>query len=106
MAVASASAGMCERTGRRYRDLGKLPSELAPEHRWRTRADPFADVWAAVHEQLEASPGLQAKTLFEWLQRQHPGRFQDGQLRTFQRGVKAWRATCGPAKAVFFGQVH
>jgi hypothetical protein len=106
MRVASASSGMCERTGRRYRDLGKLPSEVAPEHRWRTRADPFAEVWGAVHEQLEASPGLQAKTLFEWLQRQHPGRFQDGQIRSFQRGVKAWRATCGPAKEVFFGQVH
>lgn len=106
MRVASASSGMCERTGRRYRDLGKLPSEVAPDHRWRTRVDPFADVWPEIHEQLEASPRLQAKTLFGWLQRRYPGRFQDGQLRSFQRGVKVWRATCGPAKEVFFGQVH
>ena len=27
-------------------------------------------------------------------------------MRTFQRGVKAWRATAGPAKEVFFSQVH
>ena len=27
-------------------------------------------------------------------------------MRTFQRGVKAWRATRGPAKEVFFSQVH
>ena len=59
-----------------------------------------------VVEQLEANPGLQAKTLFEWLQRKYPGRFQDGQLRTFQRGVKRWRATRGPQKEVFFSQVH
>jgi hypothetical protein len=27
-------------------------------------------------------------------------------LRSFQRGVKRWRATAGPAKEVFFSQVH
>src|SRR5439155_2408263 len=59
-----------------------------------------------VHGQLEANPDLQSKTLFAWLQRQYPGKFQDGQLRSFQRGVKAWRATAGPAKEVFFSQVH
>src|SRR5262245_41257984 len=106
VARAAAGADMSERSGRKYRNLKKLPSEVAVEHVWRTRPDPFAEVWAAVHGQLEASPGLQAKTLFAWLQREHPGEFQDGQLRTFQRGVKAWRATAGPAKEVFFSQVH
>lgn len=106
LSVAAASSNMTERTGRKYRDGGKLPSEAAPEHTWRTRLDPFAAVWAEVHEQLEQEPRLQAKTLFEWLQQKYPGRFSDSQLRTFQRGVKAWRATCGPAKEVFFSQVH
>jgi hypothetical protein len=27
-------------------------------------------------------------------------------LRTFQRGVRRWRATQGPEKEVFFSQVH
>ena len=45
-------------------------------------------------------------TLFRQLQREHPGRFPDGQLRTFQRRVKTWRASHGPAKEVFFAQVH
>ena len=97
--------GMDRKTAGRYR-AGKLPSERTGDHDWRTREDPFADVWAEVYEQLSEHPGLQAKVLFAWLQRQYPGRFQDGQLRTFQRGVKRWRATEGPKKEVFFSQVH
>lgn len=104
--AAAASANMTARTGRKYRDAGRLPSEVAAEHSWRTRPDTFAAVWPEVHGLLEQEPRLQAKTLFEWLQQRYPGRFADGQLRTFQRGVKAWRATSGPAKEVFFSQVH
>jgi hypothetical protein len=85
---ASASANMDEKTARRYRQLQRLPSEVAAEHTWRTRPDPFAQVWPEVHGQLEANPGLKAKTLFAWLQRQHAGKFQAAQLRTFQRGVR------------------
>ncbi|HJL14299.1 MAG TPA: hypothetical protein RMH99_01515 [Sandaracinaceae bacterium LLY-WYZ-13_1] len=49
---------------------------------------------------------LEAKTLFETLQEKHPGRYQDGQLRTLQRRVKQWRAEQGPDKEVFFPQEH
>ena len=59
-----------------------------------------------MHEQLQEAPGLEAKTLFAWLQTKYPGKFDDSQLRSFQRGVKRWRATAGPAKEVFFSQVH
>jgi hypothetical protein len=98
---------MDRKTARKYRDQAKLPSELENWPRaWRTREDPFADVWEEVREHLEASPGLQAKTLFEWLQRRYPGRFQDGQLRTLQRRVRQWEATAGPRKEVFFAQTH
>lgn len=86
--------------------MNKLPSDLTPTRDWRTRPDPFAEVWAEVEEQLQQAPRLQAKTLFAWLQQKYPGRFQDSQLRTLQRRVKQWRATCGPAKEVFFSQVH
>ena len=97
---------MDEKTARKYRRLGRLPSEVAPERTWRTREDPFAEVWPEVHEQLQEAPGLEAKTLFAWLQTKYPGKFDDSQLRSFQRGVKRWRATAGPAKEVFFSQVH
>ena len=105
-ATAAAKAGMDEKTARKYRRLGKLPSEVKVEHSWRTREDPFSEVWEEVREKLELNAGLEAKTLFEDLQRRYPGRYADGQLRTLQRRVKAWRALEGPAKEVFFPQVH
>ncbi len=97
---------MHRETARRYRKLGKLPSEVAVVRDWRTREDPFEGVWDEAVEFLECNSGLEAKTIFEHLQRTYPGRFQDGQLRTFQRRVKTWRATEGPDKEVFFAQVH
>jgi hypothetical protein len=70
---AAAKAGMDDKTARKYRRLDRLPSEVRPMERpWRTRPDPFADVWPQVEAQLTLNPGLEAKTLFEWLQRQHP----------------------------------
>ena len=41
-----------------------------------------------MRQQIEENPGLEAKTLFEWLQREYPGRYQDGRIRTLQRRIK------------------
>ena len=106
LAVAAAKAGMDEKTARKYVKAGRLPSELRVEHTWRTREDPFAEVWDGVKAHLELNPGLEAKTLFEHLQRGHPGRFSDGQLRTLQRRIKLWRVLEGPAQEVYFPQEH
>lgn len=103
---AAAKAGMDEKTARKYLRAGRLPSELKQPHSWRTRPDAFEGVWPEVRELLAGQPGLEAKTLFEHLQRQYPGRFQDGQVRTLQRRVKAWRAQEGPAREVMFPQRH
>ena len=104
--IAAMKACMDEKTARKYRMLGKLPSELEKRHTWRTRKDLFKDAWPAIKVMLEINAGLEAKTLFEDLQRRHPGRFADGQLRTLQRRIKIWRASEGPPKEVFFTQVH
>lgn len=104
--TAADKVGMDRGTGRKYRRIGKLPSELRPDHDWRTRPDGFAEVWPWVAQQLLVNPGLEAKTLLEALQRAHPGVFADGQLRTLQRQVKRWRGLEGPGKEVFFAQVH
>jgi len=104
--IAASKAGMDPTTARRYLGLGRLPSELKKERPWRTREDPFNEVWDAVQLQIQESPGLEAKTLFEWLQREYPGRFSDGQIRTLQRRIKLWRVTEGPAQEVYFGQKH
>lgn len=105
--TAAAKAGMSEKTARKYRQLGRLPSQCQVEHHWRTRSDPLTlEDWHWAQEILEHNAGIEAKTLFEVLQREHPGRYQDGQLRTFQRRVKLWRALAGPGREVFFPQVY
>ena len=106
LSVAAARGGMDEKTARKYRDSGLRPSQCRTEHTWRTRADPFVDVWSEIEAMVKAAPGLEAKTVFEELQRRHAGRFAEGQLRTLQRRIKIWRAMQGPAKEVFFPQEH
>jgi len=98
LAVAAAKAGMTEKTARKYRDREMLPSQLSRPHTWRTRQDPFEDNWPWVQAQLEINPGLEAKTLFKAIQRDYPGKYQDGQLRTLQRRVSGWRKATGICK--------
>ena len=104
--IAAIKAGMDEKTARKYSKLGRLPSELEQPHTWRTRQDPFEDSWDGIKLMLEINPGLEAKTIFEDLQRRNPGRYADGQLRSLQRHIKVWRASEGPVKEVFFTQLH
>ena len=105
-AIAASRAGMDEKTARKYLRSERLPSELRTVHTWRTREDHFGDVWDGMKKMLEVNSGLEAKTLFEDLQRQYPGRFSDGQLRTLQRQMKRWRALEGPEREVYFAQEH
>ena len=104
--IAAAKSGMDPKTARKYLGMNQLPSELIKARDWRTREDPFSGVWEQVRQQIEENPGLEAKTLFEWLQREYPGHYQDGQIRTLQRRIKLWRATEGPAQEVYFSQKH
>lgn len=104
--LAAAKAGMDVKTARNYLASGKLPNEDRPERNWRTRRDPFERVRKEIEEQINAHPGLEAKTIFEALQRKYPGEFADGQLRTLQRHLKRWRAMEGPGREVFFTQQH
>ncbi len=104
--LAAAKAGMAPKTARDYLGDPRLPSERKADRNWRTRSDPFTDEWEKIREQIATNPGLEAKTIFEALQRRHPGQFADGQLRTLQRRLKHWRATAGPEREVFFGQQH
>jgi hypothetical protein len=90
--LAAAKAGLSVRTARRLERRAESADPPAPRH-WRTRPDPFADVWdEVVVPQLAATPDLQALTLLEWLQEHYPGQYSDSVLRTLQRRVKGWRA--------------
>ena len=89
---AAAKANLKSRiTVGKYEGLGKLPSGLKKPREYRTRSDPFEDNWREAEKMLGKAPELEAKTLFEWLCEQHPGKYQEGQLRTFQRRVSNWR---------------
>ncbi len=104
--LAAMKAGMDRKTARKYRNLGHLPSETKSAHRGRRRPDPLVHVWARLEEMLQREPALQAKTLVEWLQREYPGQDWQRQRRTVERRVRQWKAEHGPAKEVFFSQVH
>jgi hypothetical protein len=84
--------------------LAKLPElwragEVRPTHRnappsprtWRTRKDPFEEVWPEILLWLQQDPESTAKSLMDRLHRDYPGRFPDGQLRTLQRRIREWR---------------
>lgn len=102
--TAAAKAGMSERSGRRV-EKGELQPGRKRKRYWRTRIDPFADIWESeIVPLLKKTPQLTPLTLFEKLQKDHPGEYQDSKLRTFQRRVSEWKALYGPAKEVMFRQ--
>jgi hypothetical protein len=103
---AAMKADMDRKTARKYVATGKLPSELKQPRDWRTRPDPFEAHWPEIEARLRETPEFEAKTLFDLLQQQHPGRYEDGQLRTLQRHVKRWRAAHGPEREVVLAQQH
>ncbi len=106
--AAAAAAGMSVRTARDW-ERGPLPSQTKKKRDWRTRHDPFVDVWDEVIVPLlrrDEDRVLQAPTILELLEQQHPGQFGEGQLRTLQRRIRDWRAVHGPDREVFFEQVH
>ena len=71
----------------------------------RTRKDPFEAVWTDILLWLQEDPETTAKSLFQRLCQQYPGRFPDGQLRTLQgrieSGVRSWQGSwCSPAAKI------
>ena len=103
---AAMKADMDRKTARKYVAGGKLPSEMTTARDWRTRPDPFEAHWPEVEARLRETPELEAKTLFELLQAEHPDRYDEGQLRTLQRRVRQWRAAHGPERDIVLAQQH
>ena len=73
--------------------------EVRPTHRgepkpgrwWRSRKDPFAEVWPVLLGWLQEKPDMEAKEMLKKLQGSGYGEFPDSQLRTLQRRVRVWR---------------
>jgi hypothetical protein len=61
------------------------------ERHWRTRSDPFAEVWNnELEPMLVQETGLTPVTLYEYLVKKYPGQYQKA-LRTIQRRVRDWK---------------
>lgn len=102
--AAAAKAQMSVRTARDYLKRGGRMKQKKRRD-YRTRVDPFDEVWSEICTLLEGDSGFEAKTIFEWLDQRYPGRFTAGQLRTLQRRVRDWRILEGPErKEVIFPQ--
>jgi len=105
LCTAALRSGMSETTARKYR-TGAFPGQRKQPRTYRTRRDPFAEVWPAIEELLTQAPGLEAVTIFETLLSRPGTRFTEGQLRTLQRKIHRWRASQGPEREVMFAQEH
>jgi transposase len=103
---AAMKANMDRKSARKYRNLGQMPDAARKQHTWRTRPDPLALVWPQLEEMLRREPELQAVTLLGWLQDVYPGTYPESVRRTLERRVRTWKAQHGPAKEIFFTQVH
>lgn len=104
--VASARAGLSEKTGRKYEQAGKLPTQLKKLRTHLTRQNPFEEDWPWVVEQLEKDWALQASTLFQLLCQKRPDHYLPVQERTLRRHIALWRTLHGPEQEVMFEQVH
>ena len=90
--ISAARSGMDEKTARKYREQDKLPSEIKAGRirEWCTREDPFNELWDVVVPFLEVNGGIEAKTLFQYLQREYTGYFSDGlRVITINDGIKS-----------------
>jgi len=75
---------------RQYRRTNKPRKTMEPR-KWRTRKDPFAQVWEKLCIQLELNPHMTAKYLLDQLIIEQPEKFSHKLLRTLQRRVAVWR---------------
>src|SRR5271157_5356574 len=81
--AAAAAAGISVRSARQWY-TGPYPSQARKPHLWRTRPDPFGEVFESEIAPLLAADekrGLEARTILAELDRHHPGRFSTRLLR-------------------------
>ena len=104
---------MGERTIRKYRDRGQLPSQQQrPPRTDRTRTDPLAPYWGEIEAFLEADSRLKPMALLDWLKQKYndpetgEGPIRDSIRRTLERRVQKGKLDQGVEQEVKFSQVH
>jgi hypothetical protein len=107
--VAADACGISVRSAQRI-DRGELQASAQQQQggrRWRTRADPLAEVWDSVLvPMLKKAPQLEPQTLLLHLEQIFPDQEWYRRKRTLQRRVEQWRALYGPERGVMFLQHH
>jgi hypothetical protein len=103
---AARKADMDRKTARKYIAAGTLPSAMCRHGTGGPDRIPSRSTGRRSRRGCETRRSSKPKTLFELLQDQHPGRYEDGQLRTLQRHVKQWRAAHGPEREIVLAQQH
>lgn len=58
---------------------------------YRTRTDPFEQVWDEIQLKLEPQPETYAREIIEWLTIKYPGKFSKAHIHKLQRRIKKWR---------------
>lgn len=106
LSLAARMTDMDRKTARKYRDQNQSQTSSKATRDYRTRVDPFEEVWPSVEYKLRAEPSLKAYALFEWIQQNNEGVFPDSTRRTFERRVARWKTLHGPSKSVVIEQVH
>ncbi len=105
--VSARKAGIDRKTAAKYIRRGEGPDGKRAARHWRTREDPFKEVWKEVEGWLEGKPDLEATSALEELLRRYPGQFEERHLRSLQRRFRLWRAECGHVnRPVYFEQLH
>lgn len=103
---------MGEKTVRKYRDGGQLPSQVEKSPRdYRTRKDPLADYWDEVEAFLKQDTRLKPFAILEWLKQKYnkPDSepvVTDSIRRTLERRIARWKLANGIEQEVMFPQVH
>ena len=98
-------AEISERTGQRIESGNHRPHQGKVAEVSNSQ-DPLAGVWEnELEPMLRREPRLKPMTLFEHLQKTHPGEYPQV-LRTLQRRVQAWKALHGPSPEVMFELRH
>lgn len=80
--AAAAKAGMTEKTARKYRGLGKLPSQSTVIHDWKTREDAFEGDWPTLLARQIQLPLYRSRgENSQWTEPQHQDSPLEGRLQ-------------------------
>jgi transposase len=112
VAAISRRLKMSEKTIRKYRDAGQLPSQIErPERAYRTRTDPLAEFWDEIEGLLQADSRLKPYAILDWLKQKYNSSDDESYVtdsirRTLERRIGRWKLEHGVEQDVKFTQVH